>query len=211
MSDIVITDLINATWEDARRETDPERKAQLERDAAMLEDVWQRSKYALAPTREQFQAAIGNTTLNLAGTLSDVAAGLKQLDTRVGEIHEHVQHNDTLVSTFIQTFGPQFAAFEQKAQAAWEASGRGLKKLETTVARLNTRHGRQIKHLSGRMDSSEADRRQMNERLNRIEGLLVELEADRGDYTPEQRADLVTTLLRMIAEYKAAHGDDAAV
>lgn len=191
-SDIIITDLINATWEDARRETDPERKAQLERDAAALEDVWGRSTYALAPTREQFQAALGNTTLNLSDTLSAVADGLHRLDTRVGEMHTHVQNNDTLVSTFVETFTPQFVAFQTEARAAWEASGLGLKKLDGDFRALNTRHGKQIRALASDIaaikkvmanrptERAAADLR-LDQRLASMEQRLLDLEARGGN------------------------------
>ena len=135
MSDILATDLIKALWEDARREADPDRKAQLERDAAALEDVWQRSPYALAATRDQMTAALGNASLNIADTLSALASGQRQVDARVGEIHTAVQENNTLFSTFFETFAP----FQEEARAAWEESGRQVKKLSGEVGSLTAR------------------------------------------------------------------------
>jgi Spy/CpxP family protein refolding chaperone len=40
-----------------------------------------------------------------------------------------------------------------------------------------------------------------------LDALKAQLAEMRGDYTPEQRAHLTGILLRMIAEYEAAHGD----
>lgn len=139
MSDILAADLIKALWDDSRRETDPERKAQLERDAAMLEDVWRRSGYALAATRDQMTAALGNASLNIADTLTALASGQRRVDTRVGEIHEYVQQNNTLFSQFFDMFPPQFEAFQAEARAAWEESGRRLKKHEDDIEALSIR------------------------------------------------------------------------
>lgn len=40
-----------------------------------------------------------------------------------------------------------------------------------------------------------------------LESIKSQLAEMRGEYTPEQRARLTNTLLRMIAEYEQAHGD----
>jgi septal ring factor EnvC (AmiA/AmiB activator) len=42
---------------------------------------------------------------------------------------------------------------------------------------------------------------------NDLEEMRAQLAEIRGDYTPEQRAHLTGILLRMIADYEAAHGD----
>lgn len=136
MSDILAVDLIRALWDDARHETDEERKAQLERDATALEDVWSRSKYALAPTRDQMTAALGNASLNIADTLAALASSQRQVDQRVSEIHEYVQQNNTLFSQFFEMFPPRFEAFQEEARAAWEESGRRLEKHDDDIEAL---------------------------------------------------------------------------
>jgi hypothetical protein len=171
MSDILAVDFIRALWDDARREVDPDRKAQLERDAAALEDVWTRSPYALAPTRDQMTAALGNASLNIADTLSALASGQRQVDARVGEIHTAVQENNMLFSTFFDTFPPQFAVFQQEMRSAIEENARGLKKLEhgqqaynVRLDEVDTRHGGQWEEamtlyrvLADRLDKKRAE------------------------------------------------------
>ena len=176
MSDILAVDLIRALWEDSRRESDPERKAQLERDAAVLEDVWQRSPYALAPTRDQMTAAIGNASLNIADTLSAMASGQRQVDTRVGEIHTAVQENNTLFSTFFETFPPQFAAFQNEMRAAAGENRTRLGKLEDlhldVVARLDSKREMIANH-ELRITALEAN----NTRLEALEDAIAALRA----------------------------------
>lgn len=129
MSDILATDLITALYEDAGREGDADRADQLRRDADSLKDIWNRSKYARASTRDQMTVALGNASLNLAETLSEVARELYAMRQIVGDMHTHVQHNDTLVSMFIESFTP----FQAEARAAWEGSAQQIKKLDTRL------------------------------------------------------------------------------
>lgn len=167
MSDILATDLIRALWDDARREGDPERKAQLERDAMALEDVWRRSPYALAATKDQMTAALGNASLNIADSLG-------RLDVRVGEIHQHVQESNTLISAFVESFSPQFAAFQQEMRTAVEETARGQKKDRDDIAALQ--EGQAIHAL--RLDeigTIEAWRTDVDARLAKIE------QSDRDD------------------------------
>lgn len=224
MSDILATDLIKALWDDARREDDPERKAQLERDAAALEDVWSRSKYALAPTRDQMTAALGNASLNLADTLSIVASEMRKVTERVAQIHTDVQNNDTLVSTFIQSFQPQFGAFQQEARAAWEDNGSRLKKLETGQAQIVKRleQGEDERAtIAEKLDRYIAGsrREEVDEHASRISALeqnntrLDALEAFRADVqrridasVPEQEVQELVALLRQIAAERRGNG-----
>lgn len=225
MSDILATDLIKALWDDARREDDPARKAQLERDAATMEDVWSRSKYALAPTRDQMTAALGNASLNLADTLSIVAAEMRKVTERVGQIHTDVQNNDTLVSTFIESFQPQFNLFQQEARAAWEDNGTRLGKLETGQAQIVERLGQgeeERARIAKKLDLYIAGsrREEVDDHAARITALehnntrLDALEAFRADVqrridasVPEHEVHELVALLRQIALERRGNGN----
>lgn len=221
MSDIVITDLIQATWDDARREADPARKAQLERDAAALEDVWRRSKYALAPTREQFQAALGNTTLNIADTLAALASGQRQVDERVGEMHEYVQQNNTLFSAFFETFPPQFTAFQAEMRLAAQESSTRLGKLEqgqidynTRLTELDSRHGGQWEELSTsqralaqRLDRKREELDRIHQEIEAFKIFKADVEQRIARALPEDETQQLIALLRQIAAERG--GDNA--
>ena len=83
MSDITISDLAKALWIDAGKETDPVRKSQLEEDARRFEDILSRSKYALAPTRDQMMYAVGTATLNLDERLDKVLTLTTDTNTKM--------------------------------------------------------------------------------------------------------------------------------
>jgi DNA repair exonuclease SbcCD ATPase subunit len=172
MSDILAIDWIKALWADARAETDPARKAQLERDAAIMEDAWNRSKYSLAATKDQITAALGNASLNLAERLDDVVSGYRTLDNRVGEIHQHVQEGHTLISVFVESFPTQFAVFQTEMRDAAEENRTRLGKLEQGQVEYNarlddvdTRHTEQWQLVIERLDNSD-------ERLDRKREML---------------------------------------
>lgn len=216
MSDILATDLIKALWEDARRETDPKRKAQLERDAQAMEDVWSRSKYALAPTRDQMTAALGNASLNLADTLSAVASGLSQVRNQVSQIHTDVQNNDTLISTFIQEFPQHFAALQADLrQAVGEETARGLGKFSEDIDVLKQgqiAYNERLDQVISRLDADEErfDERldRKRERLDEHDQAIAELRevsaqhaqiiADRAEQRKAEYAQLVEEIVRRL-------------
>lgn len=154
-TDILATDLIRALYEDAGRESDPERAAQLKRDADALRDIWSRTPYALAPTRDQMTAALGNASLNIADTMDAIASRTSQMDARVGEMHQNVQDNNTLISAFIEGFKP----FQAEMLAAREETARGLGKLveqhNILAGHVDTLEEGQSEH-AGRIDSHDA-------------------------------------------------------
>lgn len=191
-SDILATDMIQALWNDARAETDPERKAQLERDATAFEDVWRRSKYALAPTRDQMTAALGNASLNISDTLSAVASGQRQLDDRVAEIHVHVQESNTLQSAVIEAvnglrgdvqesaaeFRSRLGKIEEEhTQLAGFVSdlGEEQSQIRTDVGTLKTDFVR----LETKVDALESDMGDVKTRVKKIEQ-IVQLIAKEG-------------------------------
>lgn len=113
-------------------------------------------------------------------------------------------------------------------QAGFQTVGESLDGLTKTVARLektDQEQGKQISALSKDMaivkgiiearpeqrkiEAAQYEARQVaiEARQERIDAKIAEIEAERGSYTKEERADLTSTLLRMIMEYKAAHGD----
>lgn len=84
-SDILVEDLISAMWADAHNERDPEHRAKLLQEAEQLQKIWSGSKYALAPTRDQMAASVGNVWLSLSERLDEIGASMQ---TMLGGLNE---------------------------------------------------------------------------------------------------------------------------
>lgn len=147
VSDMLATDLIKTLYEDAGRETDPERAAQLRRDADTLKDVWQRTPYASAPTRDQMTAALGNASLNIADTLSELAREMRSVKTNVSEMHLDVQSSNTLVSTFLETVPPQINSALGEVKTELISLNHGFSALGERVDNLALVQADHTKHL----------------------------------------------------------------
>lgn len=202
-SDILVVDLVKALYADAEAEIDPIEAARKMNDAEIFRGVWERSKYALAPTRSQMTAAVGNASLNIADTLQAVVAGQKRVEAKVGEMHLHVQHNDTLVSEFIATFRTE----QQALHAEREGLGRQVKKLEAElvdrVNELDQRHGAQWQEVVERLDNKRKRFEVDEERITRIEALLEARPAQRA----EEHQQLVDAAVAAVLERLSEHGD----
>jgi hypothetical protein len=130
VSDILITDFIKALLLDAAAEDDPERRAQLEVDAHRAEDIWQRSKYALAPTRDAMTAALGNASLNLAGRLDELLNISKDTHLQMQDLHGQVPQ---IAQTLDEVAARQGKLEALQAALATEVSNSGERLSQLTI------------------------------------------------------------------------------